>query len=531
MKRCLIPLLAGVALAAWSAHADLSEARRALKENQPQKAAAVLQQLQAQNPGDPWLAYNQGVAAYAAKDYETADQTWQALAARDLPKGLRDKVWVQIGNVSFRKGEPLEEKDPQTTMQLWEQSREAYRIYLVNCPKDKTVKHNLKVVELRLAKIHARLARQLLQEVPKRPLDQQIEKMSAALDHERTAQTLDPQNEEYKQEVKQTEKELAQKYNQKAAQEEKKADSAVQNPNANQWERKRAEEELRKALSDFQEAKALDEQNKEAQEGEQRVQDKLAQLLARDGLEKQKEAQQAAQHNPEQAIEKYEQALEKYEDALALDKDQPVAAKGEPEVKEALEQLHMQRGDQQAKEGRQQKERNLAQAADKLMNALSHYQEALEINPENQEAPPKIEALEQELPPMLNELGERERQQAAQQENKSLEKAIAHLEKAATSFQRSQEVQPENNDQAKQGEEQTRQDLARLRQQLAQRNQKKAQEEQAKNKDKKQEDTQESFYSLLYQAKDEEKQREYEQSRRAPTEKYTPDQNRTFKYW
>lgn len=529
MKHRALSALTGLMLAV-TAFADLDEARRAIKENQPEKAAEAIKQLQAQKPGDPWLVYDEGVAAYASKQFEQADKIWQELAARELPGKLRDLVWMQIGNVSFRKGEPLEETDPQATMQLWEQSREAYRIYLVTYPKDKTVKHNLKVVELRLAKIHARLAQQLLKESATKPqVEQQIEKMQAALDHQRTAENLDQENQQYKQEVKQTEQQLAQKFNQKAEREEKKADSAVNNPNANQWERKRATEELRKALSDFQEAKALDPKNQEAKQGEERVQEKLAQMLARDGKEMQKDAEQTASHDTEKAIEKYEQALEKYEQALELDKDQPIAQKGEPEVKEALENLHMKRGNQQADEGEQKKKNNLTEAAEKKLDALNHFEQALEINPENQEAPPKIEGLKNELPEMLNQLGQQEQQKAGQEESKSLEKAIGHLEKAATSFQRSQEVQPENQP-AQQGEQKAREDLARLRQQLAQKNQQKAQQEQAKNK---QDDKQnlESFYSMLNRVKDEDKQREYEQSRRAPTEKYTPDQNRIYKNW
>jgi hypothetical protein len=90
-------------------------------------------------------------------------------------------------------------------------------------------------------------------------------------------------------------------------------------------------------------------------------------------------------------------------------------------------------------------------------------------------------------------------------------------------------VQPENQP-AQQGEQKAREDLARLRQQLAQKNQQKAQQEQAKNKPEDKQNL-ESFYSMLNRVKDEDKQREYEQSRRAPTEKYTPDQNRIFKNW
>ncbi|WCJ60067.1 hypothetical protein NXS98_02775 [Fontisphaera persica] len=515
---------------AQAAAPDLGTARRALKENQPEQAAAVLRELRSQRPTDPWLQYNEAVAAYAAKDYDRADQLWQELATRDLPPKLRDRVWVQIGNVSFRRGEPLEQTDPQTTLQLWEQSRESYRIYLVNQPKDKVVRHNLKVVELRLAQLHARLAADLLREARKQSrLENQIQLMQAALDHQRTAEHLDPQNSERQQQRQATERELAEKFTQKAERQEQRADATLAKSHPPSWERQQAMKELRKALSDFQEAKSLDPQNQQAAQGEQRVQEKLAQLLAMEGRQLQQEAQQMSQRNPDEAIDKYEQALEKYEESLELNRNNEMAQQGAEEVKEALENLHMQRGDQQAQEGERQQNRDLAQATQQMLSALHHYQEALEINPENTAAPPKIADLQRKLPALLNELGERERQRAAQEEAKSLESAIAHMEKAATSFQRSQEVQPENNEQARVGEEQARQELARLRQQLAARNPQKPDQQQ--KSEQRRQDQQESFWSLLHQVKDEDKQREYEQARRAPTEDYTPDQNRIFKNW
>lgn len=523
--------LAGFQLAAAApAPPDLATARRALKANQPDQATAVLRELRAQRPADPWLQYNEGVAAYAARDYERADQLWQELATRDLPPKLRDRVWVQIGNVFFRRGEPLEHSDPQTTLQLWEQSREAYRIYLVNEPKDKVVRHNLKVVELRLSRLHARLAAELLRNAQKQNrLENQIQLLQAALDHQRTAEHLDPDNPERRQERQNTERELSARFTQKAERQEQKADSALAKSNPPSWERQQAMKELRKALSDFQEARALDPSNQKAEQGEQRVQEKLAQLLAQEGRQLQQEARQTAPHNPDEAIDKYEQALEKYEQALDLNRNHQMAQQGAEEVKQALENLHMQRGDQQAQEGERQQNRDLAQATQQMLSAMRHYQEALEINPENTAAPPKIAALQQKLPALLNELGERERQRSAQEEAKSLERAIAHMEKAATSFQRSQEVRPENNEQARMGEEQARQELARLRQQMAARNPQKPDPQQKSEKPNR--DQQESFWSLLHQVKDEDKQREYEQARRAPTEEYTPDQNRIFKNW
>src|SRR5690349_14008806 len=114
--------------------ADLQEARQFLKQNQPDKAAVEIRQLRAQQPGDSWLVYDAGVAAYASKDYEQADKIWQELAALELPNKLRDQVWNQIGNVSYRLGEQAPSSAPEDALPRWESSREAYRIVLASRP-------------------------------------------------------------------------------------------------------------------------------------------------------------------------------------------------------------------------------------------------------------------------------------------------------------------------------------------------------------------------------------------------------------
>jgi len=117
--------LAGIMLGVLPAEAELREARELMRQNQPGKAGEVIQQLRQSKPTDPWLVYDSGVAAYAAKDYENADAIWEELAARPLPEKLQDKVWMQIGTVSFRRGEPHISAAPELALPYWEQSREA----------------------------------------------------------------------------------------------------------------------------------------------------------------------------------------------------------------------------------------------------------------------------------------------------------------------------------------------------------------------------------------------------------------------
>src|SRR5688572_27969079 len=77
MKSPMLPLLLGSALPAL---AGLEDARALLKSD-PSKAAEMLRAELAKKPEDPWLIYNAGVAAYAAKEFSKADESWQQLAA------------------------------------------------------------------------------------------------------------------------------------------------------------------------------------------------------------------------------------------------------------------------------------------------------------------------------------------------------------------------------------------------------------------------------------------------------------------
>ena len=127
----------------------------------------------ATKPDDPWLIYNAAVAAYAAQDYARADEEWQRLAALPLPDDLREQVWLQIGNVSYRLVQPQIESEPDVVVPRLEQSREALRVALSANKKNKIAAQNLVFIEKELEKVYARLAQRLAQEARKEPSDSQ----------------------------------------------------------------------------------------------------------------------------------------------------------------------------------------------------------------------------------------------------------------------------------------------------------------------------------------------------------------------
>jgi tetratricopeptide (TPR) repeat protein len=524
MRHRLATLLLLLAVPAW---AELRDARQAMKQQQPAKAGEVISAMLDKKPDDLWLQYDAGVVAYAQKDYAKADKIWQELAARPLPSKLQDKVWMQIGNVSFRMGEAQVATKPEEALPQWEQSREALRVAVNSNKRNQPAQNNLTYVESELAKLHAKLARRLIQDVKKEwDTKRQIEKLQAALDHQVAAQNLQPKDEEIKKDVKKTEQMLAEKFDDKAKKEEKTADNIIARPEQNSWERKHAEEELNTALADFQEAKALDAENKEAQEGEKRVEQKLADLLTKNAEKLAEDARQEKQKNPAEAIDKFEKALDKFQEAQNHIPEHAEAKAGEERVKKELEELHIEQADKLAEQGDKDAPKRPAQAAEEMMQAVDHLQQAQGLNPENQEIPPKIAELEKKLPALLMALGEREQQQADKAEPKSLEGAVQHLEKAATAYQMAQDLE-KNNMPAQQAEERVQDRLAKLREQIAQRAQAKNDQEKNKPEDEKNQ----TFQSLLAQFKNDEKQKQYEQQRRGQQEKYDPEKVKNYKNW
>lgn len=521
----VVVLFTPAGLLAPAAQAGL-EAERALLQQDPAKVAAQFQQQLAQKPNDPYLQYNAGVAAYAAKDYAKADELWQQLAATPMPEELRDQVWMQIGNVSFRLVQGQIESQPDSAVGRLEQSREAFRVALATNKRNQTATKNLAVVEKELEKIYARLAKQLAQEAKKEnSTTKAIEKLQAALTYAQQAEELSKKDPQRQEERKDIEKNLAEKLEQRATQEEKTADQ--RSPN-NQWERQDAKEHYENALADFQQAQSLTPQDQAPKDGEKRVEQKLANLLDKAGRQEQKEAQQLAQyHQPNQAMDKLEKALEDFQQAQAIQPDHADAKAGEKEVREELEKMHLEQGDRQAQQGEQERKNDPAEAAQDLQNALANFQEAQALNPQNKEIQPRIDKVQAMLPELLTQLGQQQLQQGEKAEQqKNNEQAVQDYQQAEQNFAQAQEQQP-GNQQAQQGQQQAQAALERLQQQMAQNAQK--QQGQPQNSKQKQE-AQDSFQSMLAKFKDDEKNRDV-QARHHPGQKYNEERDKSLRNW
>jgi hypothetical protein len=201
----------------------------------------------------PWTNYNAGVQAYARHDYADALRRWQDLSLEPLPRGLRRQVWFQLGNVEFRLGEPLEANTPEQAAELWRRSCEDYRVVLTAKPRDDSTRHNLALVERRLARLLQKLGNESFASAKDKPLDDAINRLTAATEDLNEAVTLAPQERDIRADRDRADQALREKLLERARQTEAQGDEAARQENV--WSEQRAEEQYRGALEDLANAR------------------------------------------------------------------------------------------------------------------------------------------------------------------------------------------------------------------------------------------------------------------------------------
>lgn len=441
---------------------DLDALRALLREN-PTQAAAALHNKLAHKPKDPWRLYNAGVASYAAGDFEKADETWQQLTRLELPEPLRDMAWLQIGNVSYRLAEPHLDDAPDTAIPKLEQAREAYQLALSYNEKNAKARHNLALVEALLEKLYARLAEQLAQAAAEEAsLDDRLARLETALSYAQQAESLNPSNPERVQQTATLRQTLVETLNERASLTEAEADEARDALDEENFHTTRSLYE--QALADFRNAHQQAPENREATEGQDRVAEKLAQLLTDRGQELLAESHQQA-HEGEllEAIRAGGQALQQFQDAQTVLPGHGPAQEGETAARDALAQWHEQRGDQQTEYAAEQAPHTPAEAVRPLSEALAHYETAHSVAPETPSLPPKIEATIQQLAELLEQLGQVQLQAGTEAENDGDEHAALPLyAEALQQFSQAEAMQPQRAS-AREGREAAQAALERLR--------------------------------------------------------------------
>jgi tetratricopeptide (TPR) repeat protein len=468
----------------------------------------------------PWTAYNEGVQAYAEGDYDAALQRWQDLSLQKLPRSLQRPVWFQVGNVHFRMGERLEEKSPEEAAELWRRSCEAYRSALLVKPRDQDVRHNLALVQRRLATLAHRLGMEAFHASEDKPLDPAIDLLRTSTEHLDEAANLALDDLQIRTDRDQAWQTLREKLKARAQEAETKADDFARP--INQWANQQAEDLYRAALDDLKEARrppqtleskqaATMQDRAEALEqsvvqAEERVSQKLSQLLTRRGQQAQKEGDQLAEVNPGEALNHYESALGHYQNAQEAQPSNAEAQKGEREVRAAMEKLYVREGKAELERGKEALAQQSPRAAPALSSALSNYESALQLNNSNQEARAGAEEARKLLPEALNLAGRAELGAGDRAEPQSASDALGHYQDAEKDFRQSLELKPKQPP-AEQGLKEAEEKLARVRKRAAEEAEAAAKADQPGNKPPK------TLQSLLGQIEEKERTPELDRQR------------------
>jgi len=424
----------------------------------------------------PWQTYNEGIQAYANGDYTNAFQRWQDLSIQKVPRSLQRPVWFQLGNVQFRMGEPLEQGSPEEAVELWRRSCESYRSALLMKPRDQDVRHNLALVERRLALLTHRLGMEAFLAAENKPLDAAIDLLSTSTEHLDEAANLAPEDLQIISDRDRARQALRERLKERAQAAEKNGDEfAHQN---NPWSDSQAEDQYRAALDDLRDAhrpppspesgktadpqKSTDAIEQAVAKAEERVSQKLSDLLTRRGQREQKEGNQQAEWNPDQALGRYEAALDHFTAAEEAKPDNETAQKGEREVRLAMEKLHLREGRKELQRGKEALAQQSPQAAPALTTALSNFEAALQLNEKSAEARAGAEEARRLLPEALTLAGKAELGKGDRAEPSSVTEAMSHYQEAEKDFQQSLELKP-NQPPAEQGLQEAEEKLARAR--------------------------------------------------------------------
>lgn len=414
-----------------------------------------------------WESYNAGVRAYAAGDFTNALSRWQDLTLQPLPRGLRQPVWFQVGNAQFRLGEQCESASPEEAAELWRRAGEAYRSALRARPGDAAAQHNLDLASRRLSALLHRLGNELVREAETKPVDPAIDLLRTGVENLREAAAIGPDEPAVRNDRERAETRLRQRLLERAGREEAKGDEAAR-PRSS-WSDAEAEFRYRAALEDLAPAPApaRDALQEQAEAAQLRVSQKLAELLVRMGQRDQRQGDEQAGMDPEEALPHYERALDEFQQAQQVQTANAAAQRGEREVRAAMEKLHVSEGQAELERGREALARQSPVAASALTTALGHFQAAQELNPASQEAKAGAEETRRLLPAALVLAGEKELRAGEQAEPHFATEALARYQEAETAFRQSLELKPDQ-PKAQAGAEEAERRQARLRERVAQ---------------------------------------------------------------
>ncbi len=208
----------GLLLLAPAALATPADARRAMDQNEFNRALRLYEELLKDNPKDPRLHYNAGAAAYGAGDFEKARNRFNStLASPEAPLPLQQQAFYNLGNTMFRLGETTD--NPDDKAKQWIDALKKYEgalklsQQLEDTPEDEDAQFNTDIVKKRLEQLEQ-------QQQQKQQGDDNQNKENQEKNEQKQEDEKQEGDEQKKQEQQQREKEQKQEDEEKKQQQQ-----------------------------------------------------------------------------------------------------------------------------------------------------------------------------------------------------------------------------------------------------------------------------------------------------------------------
>ena len=152
-------VVAATSIAWLDPHRPIRDANELYAEGKYEDAAAGYNAALVDHPDSADLHFNLGDATYKQGKYDEAIAAFQKVETATDPRRA-SRVAYNVGNASFRKGQGLEQTEPQKALQLYAEALASYRRALGITPDDEDAKFNYELVTQKIDELKKRLEEQ-----------------------------------------------------------------------------------------------------------------------------------------------------------------------------------------------------------------------------------------------------------------------------------------------------------------------------------------------------------------------------------
>ena len=146
----LVLLGSGFTFSGW--RRELARGNKAMESDRPDQAVENYNQALVEEPDNPLIHYNLGVAKYKQDNFEEAQQHFDRVVQQG-EDGLKSKGEYNLGNTLYRQGEKLVKKNPKEAINKFNTALQHYQQVIKSSPEDIDAKFNYEFVKKKLEEL------------------------------------------------------------------------------------------------------------------------------------------------------------------------------------------------------------------------------------------------------------------------------------------------------------------------------------------------------------------------------------------